>query len=98
MLDLSSLERLKLLRAAETAAAIKRQKLIFLCDFCAVAITRFPPLLLAVGSKSNFGRPEASPVVVAAVAVVIAVVVVVVVVVAAASILAPVSAAVGDAA
>ena len=56
----------------------------------------FPPLLLAVGLKSNFGTPEASPVVAAAAVVVM--VVVVVVVVAAAWILAPVFAAVGDAA
>ena len=59
---------------------------------------RFPPLLLAVGLKSNFGTPEASPVVAAAAVVVMVVVVVVVVVVAAAWILAPVFAAVGDAA
>ena len=59
----------------------------------------FPPLLLAVGLKSNFGTPEASPVVAAAaVVVMVVVVVVVVVVVAAAWILAPVFAAVGDAA
>ena len=58
----------------------------------------FPPLLLAVGLKSNFGTPDASPVVAAAAVVVMVVVVVVVVVVAAAWILAPVFAAVGDAA